>query len=153
MKNKKFTYFVLIPAVLIIWGIIIYRISVKDDDFSVYEVNSNTPTIEKTGLENDVYQLINNYSDPFLVAPKPMAEAKKSNVEVYAKSKLENTWPDIRFNGYILNAKEVRGHLNINNEDKILQVHEVFLENYVVSAITPDSVQIRCKGESKWFKK
>ena len=43
--------------------------------------------------------------------------------------------------------------MTINGEDKILQVNEKIMEDYMVSAITPDSVEINSQGNSRWFKK
>lgn len=138
---------------MIIWGIIIYKISVKDDDFTEHNALSNAPLKEKVSIENEVYQLKNNYSDPFFhELPQTTAE-QNDDVKEVVKPKIEKKWPAILFDGYILNGNKIKCHLTVNGEDKILQVHDKVLEDYIVSAITHDSVEINCQGNSRWFKK
>jgi hypothetical protein len=153
MKNKKLTYFVLFPAVIIIWGIIIYKITNKDDDFKGNNVYSNTRKKEKTEIKNEVYELINDYSDPFFHELSQTTKAESSDTPEAVKPRIEKKWPAIRFDGYIVNGNKIKCHLTINSEDKILQVHEKIMDDYIVSAITPDSVEINCLGNSRWFKK
>jgi hypothetical protein len=152
MKNKKLTYYVLIPAVLLIWGIIIYKISLKRDDFIESNIPSNVSRNAKTPKENEGYQLISNYPDPFFHESFQIEE-ESSDVQAVVKPKIEKKWPAIRFDGYILNGNKIKCHLTVNGEDKILQVQETILEDYVVSAITPDSIRINCQGNSRWYKK
>lgn len=152
MKNKKLTYFFLVPAVLLIWGIIIYKISAKRDDFNEPNILSNVSRKAKTPEKDEGYQLINNYPDPFFHESFQIEEENTDVLEV-VKPKIEKKWPAIRFDGYILNGNKIKCHLTVNGEDKILQVQETILEDYIVSAITPDSVKINCQGNSRWFKK
>ena len=153
MKNKKFTYYVLFPAVIIIWGIIIYKITVKDEDFKSYNIRSSLPKKEKSGNENDVYSLINNYPDPFFHDLPQTDDTFSSEEQEVEKPKVEKKWPAFHFDGYIVNGNKVRCHLTINGEDKIQQVQEKVIEDYVITAITPDSVKINCQGNSRWYKK
>lgn len=67
MKNKKNIYF-LIPAVLLIWGIIGFRIY-----SSINPTNNKTKIIVQTGkfqpkvtIKKESYILLANYRDPFL---------------------------------------------------------------------------------------
>jgi hypothetical protein len=153
MKNKKFTCYVLIPAVTIIWGIIIYKIIVKDDDSAALAALSNTPKKEKSVSEKDVYQLINNYTDPFNSETHQKKVSLISDLNDAVEPKIENKWPAIRFNGYVLNGKKMKCHLTVDGEDKILQEHESILKDCIVSAITSDSVKIIYLANSRWFKK
>ncbi len=153
MKNNKLTYYLLIPAVMIIWGIIIYKIVVRNDDRKVSETRINAPKKGKAVNENEIYQLINNYSDPFFGEHPQLNEVSSSDRQEVVKPKVEKKWPVIRFDGYILNGNKIKCHLTVSGEDKILQVNEKVIEDYIVSAITPDSVKINCEGNSRWLKK
>ena len=67
MKNKKLTY-ILVPLVLIVWGLIIYRIfnTIHNTDDSPL---LNTPIATINGEKNtllDTFSLQLNYRDPFL---------------------------------------------------------------------------------------
>jgi hypothetical protein len=153
MKNKKFTYFVLLPAVITIWGLIVYRIVTKNDSFSLPEKYSGIPKKERSVVENKDYQLLNNYKDPFYQHLPQADETFNSDEQEINKPKKERKWPVIRLNGYILNGNKIKCHLTINGEDKILQVQENVLEDYIVSVITPDSIKISSQGDSRWFKR
>jgi len=125
---------------------------VKDDDFTRYGQLPDISKKEKEDINNKDYQLIDNYSDPFFGWVRPTVTST-SHVGIRVQPKPEVKWPEIHFNGYILNKNIVRGHLTINGEDKILQLNETILDNCLVTAITPDSVQVRYQGNSRWFKK
>lgn len=152
MKNKKLTNYFLIPAVITIWSIIAYKITIKDDDSSGINSFNDGPKKEQISKENKEYALINNYADPFF-HKEPKVISDPLPVSEVVKPKVENVWPTIRFNGYILNGSIVRGHLTVNGEDKILQVNETASENCYVTALTSDSVQLKYLGNSQWFKK
>lgn len=126
---------------------------VKDDDFTVPDKLSTIPKKERAVSEIVEYQLLNNYRDPFFHGLAQADEEFDPDEQVVVKPKIERKWPEIRFDGYILNGKKIKCHLTINGEDKILQVHEMVLEDYMVTAITSDSVEINCQGNSRWFKK
>lgn len=153
MKNKKFTYYVLFPAVILVWGLIVYKIVVKDGDYTAANELSGIQKKEQPIVENEAYELLNNYPDPFL-QEYPQAEENFDSGELeVAVPKTVKKWPTIRFDGYILNGTKIKCHMTINGEDKILQVNENVIEDYIVSKITPDSVQINSQGNSRWFKK
>ena len=153
MKNKKFTYYVLFPAVILVWGLIVYKIVVKDGDYTVTNEPSSIQKKEQSNVENDGYELFNNYPDPFLEGYPQAEENFGSGEPEVTVPKTVKKWPIIRFDGYIINGTKIKCHMTINGEDKILQVNEKAMEDYVVSAITPDSVEINSQGNSKWFKK
>lgn len=150
MKNKKFTYFVLLPSVLFIWSLIVYKIlDSKNADYTPTE-SFNKKQKSEDIIENEDYQLLNNYQDPFFSQQPYSDELFDAGDEVIVPQK---KWPAIRFNGYIVNGTKVRCHMTINNEDKILQEKEKFAEDFIISKITPDSVKVSSESDSKWYKK
>jgi len=153
MKNKKFTYYVLFPAVILVWGLIIYKIVVKDGDYTVANEPSGIQKKEQSKVENEGYELLNNYPDPFIEGYPQAEENFDSGEPEVAVPKTMKKWPTIRFDGYIINGTKIKCHMTINGEDKILQMNEKIMEDYMVSAITPDSVEINSQGNSRWFKK
>ncbi len=77
MKNKKNLYF-LIPAVVIIWGLIIYRVI----DFSEEEASNNirpTRSALPSAEKKAAYDLKPAYPDPFL---KNLADRSNSTVSM-----------------------------------------------------------------------
>ena len=152
MKNKKLTYYILIPAVLVVWGLIIYKIVMRDNDQIRPTDLSGYSKKAQSVIGKSTYQLLNNYPDPFSGGHTITVEKSVGKQEI-VKPKIEKKWSVIRFNGYILNGNKVKCHLTIDGDDKILQVHEKILGDYIVSMITPDSVEIKYQGSSRWFKK
>lgn len=153
MKNKKFTYYVLFPSVIIVWGLIVYKIVVKDGDYTVTNEPPGIQKKEQPKAEDEGYELLNNYPDPFLQEYPQADEYFDSGEPEVAAPKTVKKWPTIRFDGYIVNGTKIKCHMTINGEDKILQVNEKVMEDYIVLAITPDSVEINSQGNSRWFKK
>jgi hypothetical protein len=76
MKNKKTMYF-LIPAVILVWGMIIYKIYQASDTGP----RINKPIAEKIIEENEgieeVYMLALNYRDPFFGKAPSMPTVKE----------------------------------------------------------------------------
>jgi hypothetical protein len=153
MKNKKITYYILLPAVIVIWSLIVYKIKVRDNEYKKINEFSNTSKKERSISEDKEYQLLNNYKDPFFQHFSQTNKTFSSEEKKIVKPKNEKKWPAIRFDGYILNGDKIKCHLTVGGEDKILQEHEKILEDYIVLAITRDSVKIGSQGDSRWFKK
>lgn len=150
MKNKKFTYFVLLPAVLFVWGLIIHRImDSRSEDNTPISVLNYPPKPEEIVAKKD-YQLLNSYNDPF--SSHKAYSSKCNEASEVVKPKNQKRWPEIRLNGYVVNGTKIKCHLTVNNDDRILQENEKILEDFIVSRITPDSVKISCKGDSRWYK-
>ena len=65
MKNKK-VIFILVIAVIAIWGLIIYRL--LEDKSSVEIIKPNSKTQFTNEIKLDTFSIINNYRDPFQVS-------------------------------------------------------------------------------------
>ena len=114
MKNKKMLY-ILIPIVLLVWGVIIYKIAAPGsvgDNITGLQNNqfATTSTIENL---NDTFSIHPNYRDPFLgkeAKKSILSENKVSNV-VAVSNVIEKTvrssisWPSIVYEGLIKNQK------------------------------------------------
>ena len=102
MKNKRNIYF-LLPAVLIIWGILIFKI-----------INGLNPTIDNTRnneitgqftpkslKKSETFTIKTDYRDPFLgtLKQKKSTKAKPKNSQVVKKERLP--FPDIVFKGIV----------------------------------------------------
>lgn len=153
MKNKKFTYYVLVPSVIVVWGLIIYKIVVKDNGVA----NKYIPqTSDRTQIKTEdiEYSLLDNYPDPFL-AKKEVVVHKKPTVTATANKTVQQQqpWPTIKFNGYVVNGNVVKAHVTINGENKILKTNEPVLEGYTISVITNDSILVKHSSGMKWFHK
>ena len=108
MKNKKFTYYVLFPAVILVWGLIVYKIVVKDGDYTVANEPLGIQKKEQSKVENESYELLNNYPDPFIEGYPQAEENFDSGEPEVAVPKTVKKWPTIRFNGYIINGTKIK---------------------------------------------
>jgi hypothetical protein len=150
--NKK-TLYILIPAVAIIWGMIIYKIvtGVSGPD-RVFVVNSVQEENKVEKFLPDTFNLINNYPDPFLKQVRQKVK-KENNIKKDDQPRTrslrnrENTfkrgrrWPDINYGGIIENKKNNTNVclININNQDYLMNendvINEVKLINYYEDSI------------------
>src|SRR5436190_1487204 len=101
MKNKKIVYLLLVVVVLI-WGIIFYRIfsAVGAPDNNTSNMN---PTIEKSAdkTEVDTFNIDGNYRDPFLgtmQVEKPVIRSTTA-IKIVKEEKFipKLTWPFIGY--------------------------------------------------------
>ncbi|HBL77425.1 MAG: hypothetical protein A2W90_21350 [Bacteroidetes bacterium GWF2_42_66] len=153
MKNKKFTYFVLIPAVIVVWGLIVYKIIARDSNTAPGNFMPETVAKEEKIVRNEEYKLLNNYPDPFSIEKIAVPVKKTEKTRVSPPSVPKYNWPDIRFNGYILNGDIARAHITINGENKILMLNDNFSDGYILTGITKDSIKVRYQSGMKWFSK
>lgn len=158
MRNNKKAIWILLPAVLSLWGIIAFRVSkAMGDDEKTLTVAATTIPVVQSKVDNLDYELMLNYNDPFLkgrkvvvkeVVPKPSSKPKKTEVKKTVK-KLPLKWPDIHYHGLIgskgggstiiLNVVGQSWFMSageLKEELKLLKVHE-------------DSVVIEYKGKEK----
>lgn len=158
MKNKKNLYF-LVPAVLFIWGFIIYRIV----DFTSDGESDFAPKTYATPLrenqENEQYELKAWYPDPFLkqLTQEEADEVEEEAAEVVSESQGEVVAEpvlDIQYRGFINESgTDARiALLVIEGKEVFLKSGEVNQE-IVVDLIKADSLSVIIEGERKWVRK
>lgn len=146
MKSKKSLY-LLIPAVLIIWGYIIYLIVPKSSDDEIPIVQSELAFTAKEADANKVDTLKLNYDDPFLkskykqvVKAKPTRKsAPKPKVTMPIKAK-PIAWPKLTYQGFIKNNDRKKALVQIGNHSQIIAQGESVGEEYKIVSITNDSI-------------
>ncbi|HNU34432.1 MAG TPA: hypothetical protein PKN75_12670 [Bacteroidia bacterium] len=160
MKNKK-AVFILLPAVLVLWGIVFYRIyNAVNPTENVYVISKSVDAPNQTSLiTTDTFQLINNYPDPFMKTvlvsrSKINRSSKVSNVRSKAAVNSNIVFPTIIYNGIIKNnnSKKVFAMLNVNGKDYLLQQGNN-VENLKLIKINPDSVLMALGSFSKYIKR
>ncbi|SDT67283.1 hypothetical protein SAMN05216490_4778 [Mucilaginibacter mallensis] len=157
MKNKRLTY-ALGVAVLVVWGLIIYRFVayVKTDDIS-----DDTPAAftkepyNDYAVKRDTSTLNLKYSDPFgLVKTVDTNKIIKKRVELrsaIAPQPVFN-WDFIKYTGYIRNpeTKKLIAILQINGKSAMLAEGEVS-DNVKLLKNMQDSVKVRFNGKVKYI--
>lgn len=170
MKNKKSTY-LLIVAVLVIWGAIIFRI------FSHVHGTDDVDTVPLTFQPDSTFMLADsgytlklNYKDPFLkggyLASAPSANnsvQKNTTSNIRRRIRQNQTpepvkqavvWPEIVFSGIILNDKtnEELGLVQIGESSYLFREGEIKNELHLLN-LYPDSIQVKFQEEVKTIKK
>jgi len=124
MKNRK-TLYILIPAVILIWGLIIFKIlngvaSIPVEKRSGMNLNHLKDSVK---IEKDTFFIYANYRDPFLIENVPHKNSQVTNDPEKnneyrqprrrtRKTSNANKWPKIIYKGIISN--------NHNNDKVIL---------------------------------
>lgn len=123
MKQKKMVY-VLGAAVLVVWGLIIYRIVSSVSGNDGYVVATTSPVIKEAyndyTTSADTTRLSMNYRDPFS-GPGRKDTIVKLNLKpianhISAPVKAPQNWSFVRYSGFIRNpgSKKLIAMLTIN---------------------------------------
>ncbi|WP_121810185.1 hypothetical protein [Mucilaginibacter kameinonensis] len=159
MKNKKSTY-LLGAAVLIVWGLILFRVFGALGDQAPEETAISGPTRKETyndyAIPADTTHLQLNYRDPFGVARakdtstrKPAVAAAQSAVRM---PRPVMNWDFIRYVGYIRNpdSKKLVAMVHLNGTELMMNEGELngnlkLIKNY------QDSIKISYQGKTTFI--
>ena len=156
LNNKKITTFFLVFAVLLIWGIIFYKIINRNPD-SV-KLHQPIRMIDNQILPDKEYNLLLNYPDPFRLSRKTESLNRSDNFVNKSKATDSNnidtvSWPEIKYNGFVSSNNETRIHLTYNGLRLIMKQGESFGQQFKIETVTKDSILITRKHEKQWFKR
>ena len=155
MKNKKLLY-VLIPGVIFVWGIIIYRI--------VTGMGGNeNPTSQKVEMEeihqdvilNDTFSINPTYRDPFSGKQvKKVASASQQTIKKLVAPIITANWPQITYGGIVKNQKSSKQLVlvSINGQSTMLKVGESY-SDVVLLKVFKDSIEVQFGKEKKFVRK
>lgn len=158
MKNKKNLY-ILVPAVLFIWGFIIYRVVDFTSDGETDFIPQTYTTPIRENQENEQYQLKSSYPDPFL---KQLTSTREIGFEE-DDPEIQPQPQEVIVPEQPLNI-QYRGFITESGTDAkiallVIEGNEVFLksgakhEQFVIGQITQDSLAVRVDGEVRWVRK
>ena len=110
MKNKKSIY-ILLPIVLLIWGMLIYQFFSYSVSDALLENTSTEFKVKPFKVKERTAFTVNvGYRDPFLgkMYIAPVSNQTKSSNKTKKSPKLEETivWPSIHYRGMISDPKE-----------------------------------------------
>lgn len=151
MKNKK-TLYILLPLVIVIWGLIIWKlVSYTKED----SVTSNQKWTQETAEVSDSleYVIIANYSDPFLrnkssAYIQPQKQTRITGItETRVKSLVTtNTKPDITYKGQIKSTTRTTA-IVLKNDKTFLLSEGSILNDIKIVRIYPDSILVSCENK------
>ena len=156
MKNKKIIY-LLLPLVVIIWGIILYRV------FSI-SADPGLPTADHPSINKDAatplldtFSINANYRDPFL--DKVMRVQHDDKIKNPTAKKVEKVitpskWPDLTYFGIIKNQESGKKLIMINIDGKsnfIKEGHEA--SGIHLLKVYKDSIEVSFMKEKRIVRK
>jgi len=158
MKNKKLTY-LLIPAVFLIWGLIIYRIVVSHDPSPEIKFITEKSNQQEQENKEKNENLILDYPDPFLKSLNnysPNDRQQSKIIDTYQKKNgnKNKEHPEITYWGMIENKekKEMTINIRIEKKDYLMKIgHEI--EGIELLNIKPDSILVSYKDQLLVVKK
>lgn len=135
MKSKK-TLYILIPAVIIIWGLIMWKVF----DFTSESKVNTLPTYQKASIDtimNTPYSLSLNYHDPFLKLTsisKTTTSKKNNNIREVIIDRVVKSIipPKLNYYGLIQCGSTNTALLEINNQKLLLKQNEAFNEVKII---------------------
>lgn len=160
MKNKKLTY-LLGLVLLVVWGLIIYRIfyAVSGDSDNDLPIASSHPVKEAYNdytIPKDTTHLLLNYRDPFgLVQSKDtlnttvkISHSVNSNAAAIKKSAFD--WGFIQYSGYIRNpvSKKLIALVSINGKNEMLSEGDTKDQVKLIKNVQ-DAIKISFNGQIK----
>jgi hypothetical protein len=159
MKTKKLIY-ILIPLVLLIWGLIVFRIikQIRHSQKPHIE-NASYSKNHNPGPAADSSSLILKYRDPFLHGNiRKISDSWRSdnflsnNSNLSTVTKAPVSFPNTRYSGLVINSKNKQklGLLKIDNKDFLVQEGDLVSGEKIIR-IHSDSVIISFKKTKKTF--
>ncbi len=166
MKNKKLTY-ILLPVVIFIWGLIIYRIIDFKKEKNIPIHNRNITLTDTIKENTSQYRLMVNYSDPFLkhtyIAEKPKEEVQvfeppKRNIVRQNRQPVRNNirrnvrWPEIIYRGMVSDSsKRIIGLLEIDKKNFLIEKGNVINDINVLN-LQEDSLVLIYQNDTQTVK-
>jgi hypothetical protein len=153
MKNRKMLI-ILVPAVLVIWGAVIYSIfsHIKGSGINIEEKNSFIHR-KKSEVDTNKYALMANYRDPFGTGNRLREDdLDRENLLKNQHIELPVYWPQIEYRGLIVNNKKWVALLRIDNSNYLLHEGEEKMSVKLIKMFN-DSVVMRFQKATKTFTK
>jgi hypothetical protein len=158
MKQKKSTYF-LGAAVLVIWGMIIYRTVDAASDKTpptIDQIPAAKTPFNDYSLKEDTTRLLLNYSDPFRLSKD---QAKDTAFHKIKPEKLTNSvksstpemnWNFVKYAGYVANPGQKRtlALVFINGKSVLLAEGETADDIKLIKNMR-DSIKIKFRKKTK----
>lgn len=156
MKEKKKIYFILVPIVLFVWILIIYRvISVVYPENETAQLAVSHEQKDLTVKNTNQYQVTGDYRDPFLPVVY-IKKSKSSGIKITPKvvvPKVIKAWPKVEYLGSVSTNSSTHDQLlyiKIDGKNRYMKTGET-KDGLKLLKITKDSVEVDFMGERKFI--
>ena len=152
MQKKSTTYF-LVSVVVIIWGIVSYKIFAGIPEENISRLKTENFTAYNFEKKHETFIIQANYRDPFL-GTLPKTRKKRSTKNRFkAPKKVELIWPDIKYKGAII-PKEGKASfmINIDNKGYLIKKNEIKRDIKLIRG-NKEYILVKYKGRTKKIEK
>jgi hypothetical protein len=151
LKNKTKTY-VLLIAVLVVWGLIVYKI-INGLNPELPELKPQEITMAfspKAIMQVDTFSIQKTNRDPFLGTLQTQSTIKSKNTSKNLKPKEEEPWPQVSYGGLIKrqNSKEEVFVVTINTVQHLVKKGQV-IEEIILLKGDQKNITVRYKNKQK----
>ena len=152
MKNKKNIY-ILITAVLLVWGLLGYRIFSTVDPINKKQLTVSFSNFKPQLLqESETFAINTDYRDPFLgtLSQKKITKTKKTTNAISTKPKVP--FPSIIYKGLVSSKKKNQQIflISINGQQYFFKKNSTQKEVKLLSG-TAKEVVLRFQGQKQTF--
>jgi hypothetical protein len=154
MKNKKVIY-LLIFLVVIIWGMVIFRIVRRPDNSVLLQTSNSKDTTGFVIPTGDTFEIINSYEDPFRISVKPKGKPRvENNTARQTLPVVKKDWPKIELQGLIKDQTSSKTVvlLKINERNSTIRMNDESQGVRFIKA-AGDSVLLEFNREKKFFRR
>lgn len=153
-KNNKTTVYILLPAVIVIWGLIVYRIfgNPAATNFKIKEKPLQFGKVKDEMNNYKDFDLILNYEDPFLGNHERKAKINDKHSTPQIREEQQPAWPSVTYQGCIGDNHGFLAHLTVNNQIFLSGTGQL-TEDIDLLKIRQDSILVKFNREQQWFKK
>jgi hypothetical protein len=161
-KNKSMVY-LLFLAVAVVWGIVLQKVFFKpeEESFKIDRPNAlaENNSYSRYETKTDTFKLVLSYRDPFLNNTRRIVDTNTNETKVHLEpviapaTKPVATWPDVKYNGRIVNplSKKAVAIISVNGTERMVEEGQTFKEVKLLKN-KRDSILVRWNGLQKYFK-
>ncbi|MCR9155550.1 MAG: hypothetical protein NXI09_15705 [Bacteroidetes bacterium] len=157
--NKKSLY-LLLPAVLLVWGLIVVRTIGVFIEPPVKEFrNDFNQVITTLPIDSNLYVLNLNYPNPFKsqsIVPQNQSKSKSKTSSLKVKKvvfkKSPVIWPKLAYQGQLRRKDQTLCLIDVNDQIHFFSVGQTLQGIKLLKSFT-DSVHLEYKRERKYIKK
>ncbi len=142
--------------IALVWGAVFYKIFFKKKEGSFVPNLTQLVKNEKIAeLDESVYRLKNNYTDPFLGESYKIAKPKKKSdanlkKEIEVDNELKRKQEEIRFRGVIQNDNIKTAYVVFRAKSYLLKRKDS-LDQFILQRIRKDSIQFSDRKNNFWI--
>lgn len=149
----------MVVAVIVIWGIILFRVISLKNTPNRTAPNPHTQNAIVHEYTKDSFSINNSYADPFLTKTSVFVNKEKITHKVVGKTELKKqepkpviNWPTIYYKGLITSKEKKIGLLDLDKRNYIISLKDT-VNDIIVQYIDNDSIVLKYYDTFKTIKK